>query len=135
MTTLYQHDTDVAERWDDLVEAIQATHKHAINGRDNMRMLRQAGKDCLTLVVEKCHEAGLEFFWSHRINDIHDSFETDWLFSNWKNDDFFSGDLEEIDLGMITQKEALTFYNDSTLVIADENFKGIGGNIYSLDLK
>ena len=58
-----------------------------------------------------------------------------WLFSDWKNDDFFSGDLEEIDLGMMTQKEALTFYNDSTLVIADENFKGIGGNIYSLDLK
>lgn len=58
-----------------------------------------------------------------------------WLFENWKQDDFFSGELKEIDLGLITQKEAITFYNDSTLVIADENFKGLfGGNIYTYDL-
>ena len=54
-----------------------------------------------------------------------------WLFKNWKEDDFFSGELKEIDLGLITQKEAITFLNDSLLVIADENYKGIGGNIYT----
>ena len=43
-----------------------------------------------------------------------------WLFRNWKDNDFFSGDVEEIDLGMITQKEAITFYNDSIVILADE---------------
>ncbi len=54
-----------------------------------------------------------------------------WIFKNWNEDDFFSGELKEIDLGLITQKEAITFLNDSLLVIADENYKGIGGNIYT----
>ena len=53
-----------------------------------------------------------------------------WVFSNWKGDDFFSGDVKEIDLGLVTQKEAITFYNDSILIYADEKFKGIGGNVY-----
>lgn len=57
-----------------------------------------------------------------------------WLFKNWKNDDFFSGDLTEIDLGMITQKEAITFFNDSVVVIADEKFNGIGGNLYTYQI-
>ena len=85
VTTLYQHDTDVAERWDDLVDAIGSTAKYAINARDNMRMLRAAGKDCLELVVERCHEEDLEVFWTHRINDIHDCF-TPWLLSQWKRE-------------------------------------------------
>lgn len=58
-----------------------------------------------------------------------------WVFKNWIKDDFFSGDLTEIDLGLITQKEAITFLNDSLVVIADENFKGIGGNLYSYKIK
>lgn len=57
-----------------------------------------------------------------------------WIFKNWKGDDFFSGQVTEIDLGLITQKEAITFKNDSTLVIADEYFRGIGGNLYSYDI-
>jgi len=90
VTTMYAHDTDVAERFDDHADAIQAAGK-PVNPeigkfRDNMRMLRAAGKDCLEVVVERCHEAGVEVFWTHRMNDIHDSFETDWLFSDWKRD-------------------------------------------------
>lgn len=54
-----------------------------------------------------------------------------WIFKNWKGDDFFSGDVTDIDLGLITQKEAITFMNDSLVVIADENFRGIGGNLYA----
>ena len=57
-----------------------------------------------------------------------------WIFKNWKNDDFFSGDVKEIDLGIITQKEAITFANDSLVIIADEKFKGIGGNLYEIEL-
>lgn len=58
-----------------------------------------------------------------------------WVFKNWKDDDFFSGDVSDIDLGLITQKEAITFLNDSTLVIADENFRGIGGNLYAYPIE
>lgn len=57
-----------------------------------------------------------------------------WVFKNWKNDDFFSGDVKEIPLGMVTQKEAIAFKNDSIVLIADEVFKGIGGNIYYVNI-
>lgn len=57
-----------------------------------------------------------------------------WLFENFKGDKFFSGDVSRIDLGIVTQKEAITFYDDNTLVFTDEEFKGIGGNIYQLKL-
>lgn len=58
-----------------------------------------------------------------------------WVFKNWKNDDFFSGEFSQIDLGLITQKEAITFYNDSIVVLADEKFKGIGGNLYTYKIE
>ena len=87
VTTLYSHDTNIAERWDGLVDAVQSTNKHAVNGRDNMRMLRATGKDSLELVVERCHEAGVEVFWTHRINDVHDSIlHYDYLLSQWKRE-------------------------------------------------
>ncbi len=58
-----------------------------------------------------------------------------WIFKNWEGNDFFSGSVKEIDLGMVTQKEAITFYNDSIVILADEKFKGIGGNLYYYHLK
>ena len=58
-----------------------------------------------------------------------------WIFKNWKGDDFFSGEVTDIDLGLITQKEAITFMNDSLVVIADENFRGIGGNLYAYPIE
>jgi len=86
-TTIYHHDTDVAERMDDQADAIQATEGPIVKWRDNMRMLRAAGKDCLELVVERCHEAGVEIFWTHRINDVHDSIPNlRWLLSQWKRE-------------------------------------------------
>ncbi|MBQ4833449.1 hypothetical protein J8L70_09385 [Pseudoalteromonas sp. MMG010] len=57
-----------------------------------------------------------------------------WLFENFKNDKFFSGDVSRIDLGIVTQKEAITFYDENTLVFTDEEFKGIGGNAYFIKL-
>ena len=53
-----------------------------------------------------------------------------WLFENFRGDKFFSGDVSRIDLGIVTQKEAITFYDDNTIVFTDEEFKGIGGNAY-----
>ena len=57
-----------------------------------------------------------------------------WLFENFKGDQFFSGDVSKIDLGIVTQKEAITFYDDNTIVFTDEEFKGIDGNAYFIKL-
>jgi len=57
-----------------------------------------------------------------------------WLFENFRGDKFFSGDVSRIDLGIVTQKEAITFYDDNTIVFTDEEFKGIGGNAYVIKL-
>ncbi|MCQ8820522.1 hypothetical protein NQT65_09915 [Pseudoalteromonas agarivorans] len=58
-----------------------------------------------------------------------------WLFENFKGDKFFSGDVSRIDLGIVTQKEAITFYDDNTLIFTDEEFKGlVGGNAYIIKL-
>ena len=57
-----------------------------------------------------------------------------WLFENFKGDKFFSGDVSKIDLGIVTQKEAVTFFDDNTIVFTDEEFKGIGGNAYFIKL-
>jgi hypothetical protein len=57
-----------------------------------------------------------------------------WLFENFSGDKFFSGDVSRIDLGIVTQKEAVTFYDDNTIVFTDEEFKGIGGNAYIIKL-
>ncbi|MEO2279967.1 hypothetical protein [Pseudoalteromonas pernae] len=57
-----------------------------------------------------------------------------WLFDSWQGDDFFSGNVQKINLGIVTQKEAVTFYNNNTVVIADEEFKGIGRNVYVFKL-
>ena len=57
------------------------------------------------------------------------------MFENWKGDDFFSGDAYQIDLGIVTQKEAVTFAADNnTIIFTDEVFNGIGGNGYSIQL-
>lgn len=58
-----------------------------------------------------------------------------WLFENFEGDKFFSGDVSQIDLGIVTQKEAITFYDENTLVFTDEEFKGIGGNAYVIKLE
>ena len=84
-TTHYDHDTKVADTSYFLHEQFSFTGFQPINRHANMRMLREAGVDCLSLVTKRVHEAGLEVFWTHRINDIHDSF-TEWLYSKWKRD-------------------------------------------------
>ncbi len=81
-TTVYDHDTNVAERSDDLHKVIKFTGGARVV---NMGMLRREGVDSLSLVTKRGHEAGLEVFWTHRINDIHDSF-TDCLLTHWKRE-------------------------------------------------
>jgi len=57
-----------------------------------------------------------------------------WLFEYFKGDNFFSGDVSRIDLGIVTQKEAVTFYDDNTIVFTDEELTGIGGNSYVIKI-
>ena len=57
-----------------------------------------------------------------------------WLFENWQGDDFFSGDKYRIDLGIVTQKEAITFLDNDNRVFTDEEFLGIGRNAYEINL-
>ncbi len=57
-----------------------------------------------------------------------------WLFENWQGDNFFSGDAYKIDLGIVTQKEAVTFFDDNTIIFTDEEFNGIGRNSYMIKL-
>jgi hypothetical protein len=57
-----------------------------------------------------------------------------WLFENWQGDDFFSGDAYQINLGIVTQKEAVTFFDENTIVFTDERFNGVGGNGYLIRL-
>ncbi len=97
VSTLFDHDTNVAERSDDLQEQMNFKNLRPINRHANMRMLRKAGYDSLSLVTQRVHEAGLEVFWTHRINDIHDSF-TDSVLCNWKreNPQYMMGTPEDI---------------------------------------
>ena len=57
-----------------------------------------------------------------------------WLFENWQGDDFFSGDAYKIDLGIVTQKEAVTFSDENTIIFTDEEFYGVGRNSYMIKL-
>ena len=57
-----------------------------------------------------------------------------WLFENWQGDDFFSGDAYKINLGIVTQKEAVTFFDNNTVIFTDEEFNGIGRNYYMIQL-
>jgi hypothetical protein len=57
-----------------------------------------------------------------------------WLFENFHNDTFLNGTITKIDLQHNSQKEAVTFKDDTTLLIADEKIKKSGGNVYSYTL-
>lgn len=58
-----------------------------------------------------------------------------WVFENFKGDDFFHGKITELPLNHYSQKEAITFKNNSTVWIADEKAKKSGGNVYEFHLK
>jgi hypothetical protein len=57
------------------------------------------------------------------------------VITNFKGDDFFSGNLKEIPLEHTSQKEGICFKDDNTLFITDERVQKIGGNLYGLKIK
>lgn len=56
-----------------------------------------------------------------------------WLFENFKADDFLKGTQIQLHLNHFSQKEAICFKDDSTLIIADEKTKKIGGKVYEVN--
>lgn len=58
-----------------------------------------------------------------------------WLFEDFKNDDFFNGKVTRLELNHMSQKEAITFTDKDTLIIADEKAKKNGGKVYEVAIK
>ncbi|UQD57425.1 hypothetical protein [Flavobacterium sp. K5-23] len=57
-----------------------------------------------------------------------------WLFENFSSDDFLSGTKTEIELQHYSQKEAICFKDNTTLLIADERVKKTGGKLYEINI-
>ena len=56
------------------------------------------------------------------------------IFTDFKEDDFLSGNVKKITLKHRSQKEGVCFKNNTTLYITDEKAHGTGGNLYELNL-
>ncbi len=57
------------------------------------------------------------------------------VFTNFIGDDFFSGEVIELPLGHVSQKESITFKDSNTLYITDEKAHLKGGKLYEFTLK
>ncbi|GAA4805124.1 hypothetical protein GCM10023330_09460 [Litoribaculum gwangyangense] len=57
-----------------------------------------------------------------------------WKLTNFKPDNFFKGNIEELKFGHTSQKEGVCFKNDSMVYINDERNKSEGGNIYTFNI-
>ena len=62
------------------------------------------------------------------------SLNTVWTFTDFKDDNFFSGDVAKHDLGFESQKESVCFKDLNTLYITDELVNIHGGNLYEFNL-
>ncbi|MCG1037512.1 hypothetical protein KI686_14005 [Polaribacter sp. DS7-9] len=56
------------------------------------------------------------------------------IFTDFKNDDFLSGKMVKVTLDSYSQKEAITFKDENTLLITDEKAHNVGGNFYELKI-
>ncbi len=56
------------------------------------------------------------------------------LFKGFKGDLFHKGTQTEISLNHFSQKEAIVFKDNNTLLIADEKTNKVGGNVYQFSL-
>jgi len=57
------------------------------------------------------------------------------VFKDFKGDLFHKGKQTEVSLNHFTQKEAIVFKDNSTLLIADEKTNKVGGKVYEFHLK
>ena len=72
----FTHDSQVTE--------IFATTEGAFSGNRTAELIAQ-GIDPLQVAIECCRQHGIEVFWTHRLNDIHDTFWEE-MISQWKKD-------------------------------------------------
>ncbi|MBA6157232.1 hypothetical protein H3Z83_11980 [Tenacibaculum sp. S7007] len=57
------------------------------------------------------------------------------VFTDFNDDDFFSGVVKEYSFNHVSQKEGVTFKNNNTLFITDEKAHLKGGNLYEFSIK
>ena len=57
-----------------------------------------------------------------------------WKITNFKGDDFFNGNIQELPFEHDSQKEGICFKNAGTVYITDERDKSEGGNLYTFKL-
>jgi hypothetical protein len=57
------------------------------------------------------------------------------IFTNFDDDNFLSGEVKEYVLGHVSQKESITFKDNNTLYIADEKAHLKGGKLYEFKIK
>ena len=57
------------------------------------------------------------------------------LFENFKGDDFLNGSQTTLELNHFSQKEAICFTSNDSVLIADERAKKTGGKVYRVSLK
>jgi hypothetical protein len=72
-THVLNHRSSVAQTYADVVDRYGIGGEWAVM-RDNQRGLEAQGTDALQLTIEFCRQHRLEVFYSHRINDIHNTF-------------------------------------------------------------
>jgi hypothetical protein len=61
--------------------------------------------------------------------------KSSWVFTNFEDDNFFTGNTQEIIFsGRISQKESICFKDSNTFYITDEKAHGSDGNLYKLNL-
>ena len=85
-TTVFQHATDVAETIDGAI-AMYGANSHGRRQAEHIISLRKAGTDSITLTSEFCRGNNIEYFWSLRMNDIHDALPGEiWRQGQWKHE-------------------------------------------------
>lgn len=57
------------------------------------------------------------------------------IFTNFKGDNFFNGDMKTYTFNHISQKEGITFIDNTTVYITDEASKGYNATLYKFYLK
>ncbi len=57
------------------------------------------------------------------------------VFTNFKGDDFFSGTVKEYAFNHVSQKEGVTFVNNTTLYITDEAEKPTNSRLYKFEIE
>jgi hypothetical protein len=80
-TTMFTFDNEVGETYGEFIN--EKSPAWARNVKKSIAGLRETGDGTGGLALEHCHKHGIEFFFSLRMNDIHDSF-IPFMRSRWK---------------------------------------------------